>query len=211
MAVHLALIRPIKMRRVRRVLRLMVIFYAATLAMVLLCNWFWPRDTLPAPAAQVICLGGQSHQGVLASDSTSRAERCAELLLAGLADEILVTGSGTGTLMVDHILALGVPAEAVSLEAMSRSTLQNALFSADISDVEQPVIVVTDAYHLPRSWVSFRAMGFQDVRLSSSSSMVDRPKPLLREVSAIWFNALRLLVYSALFWVDPDIRAALMA
>ncbi len=207
----MALIRRTKMRRVRRVLRLMVIFYAATLAMVLLSNWYWPRDTLPAPAAQVICLGGGSLQGVLTEDSELRAQRCGELLLAGLADDILVTGSGAGTLMVDYIVAMGIPPEAVTLESMSRSTLQNALFSTRVSDVSQPVIVVTDAYHLPRSWVSFRAMGFEDVRLASSTAMVDRPAPLLREVSAIWFNALRLMIYGALFWIDPDVRGALMA
>ncbi len=207
----MAVIRKVKMRRVRRVLRLMVLFYAATLAMVLACNLFWPRDVDPATAVQVVCLGGGSETGVLADDSLARAERCGQLVRDGVAQTVLVTGQGAGTLMVDHIEAMGIPRERIALEAQSRSTLQNALFSTHLTDTSRPVIVVTDAYHLPRSWVSFRLMGFEDVRLASSLAVVDRPRPLLREASAIWFNALRAVIYGATFWLDQDVREALLA
>lgn len=207
----MALIRSKKMRRVRRVLRLMVIFYAATLALVLGANWFWPRDNAPGPAAQVICLGGGMLQGVLAEDSLMRAQRCGALILAGQADRVILTGSGAGTLMADHIRSMGVAENAILVEPASRSTLQNALFTSRITETDVPVIVVSDAYHLPRSWVSFRAMGFDEVYLASSEAMVDRTRPLLREVSAIWFNALRLLIYAGLPWADPDVRDAVLA
>ncbi len=205
------LIRRKKMRRVRRVLRLMVIFYAVTLAVVIGANLFWPRDSAPGPVAQVICLGGGSAQGVLAEDSLMRAERCGGLLLAGQAERVILTGSGAGTLMADHIREMGVDDALIRVEPSSRSTLQNALFTARLTETDLPVILVTDAYHLPRSWVSFRMMGFEEVHLASSEAMVDRTKPLLREVSAIWFNALRLLIYAGMVWADPDVRDAVLA
>ncbi|MEJ6388643.1 YdcF family protein [Gymnodinialimonas ulvae] len=207
----MALIRHKKMARVRRVLRLTVMFYAATLALVLGSNWFWPRDTAPAPAAQIICLGGAVSRGVLAEDSLMRAERCGGLLLAGHGERVILTGDGAGTLMADHLRAMGIEEARITVEPESRSTLQNALFTARITQTDAPVIVVTDAYHLLRSWVSFRLMGFDHVHLASSEAMVDRTGPMFREVSAIWFNALRLLIYTGTFWVEPAVRDALLA
>ena len=199
------------MKRTRRVIRLMVMFYAATLALVLASNQFWPRDTRPENAEQVICLGGGAAQGVLFESSQMRAEHCGQLILDGVAARVLVTGHGAGTLMADHIREMGVPDALISLEPLSRSTLQNALFSSRMTRTDAPVIIVTDAYHLLRSWVAFRVMGFEDVRLSSSPAMVDEAKPLLREVSAIWFNALRLVIYGATVWLERDLREALLA
>ncbi len=207
----MALIRHKKMARVRRVLRLMVTFYATTLALVLAANLFWPRDSEPGPAAQVICLGGAVSRGVLAEDSLLRAERCGRLLLAGRGETVILTGDGAGTLMADHLRAMGIDDARITVEPDSRSTLQNALFTARITQTDAPVIVVTDAYHLLRSWVSFKVMGFERVELASSTAMVNRTGPMFREVSAIWFNALRLLIYAGTFWVEPAVRDALLA
>ena len=207
----MALIRRTRLRRARRVLRLMVAFYAATLAFVLACNLLWPRTSEPETVEWVICLGGGASQGVLSEASLMRAERCGQLVLDGRARSVLVTGHGAGILMVGHLRGMGLTDAQILLEPDSRSTLQNALYSAALVDPQDPAILVTDAYHLPRSWVSYRVMGFRDIQLVSSTGMVDRPAPLLREASAIWFNALRVLIYAGTFWADPEMRAALLA
>jgi uncharacterized SAM-binding protein YcdF (DUF218 family) len=57
---------------------------------------------------------------------------------------------------------LNVPANRVSYEPASRTTYENALFSAKLPGVDpkQPWLLVTSAYHMPRSVAAFRKAGW---------------------------------------------------
>ena len=97
--------------------------------------------------------------------------------------------------MAEQARASGVPDEALLVEPASRSTLQNALFTGDLEalDKTQPVLLVSQRFHLPRAWASFRWAGFQSVEIiaadGSEEFTIDRH--LLWE-SVKWpFNILR--------------------
>jgi uncharacterized SAM-binding protein YcdF (DUF218 family) len=67
------------------------------------------------------------------------------------------------TLMREAALRAGVPDEAVLLDDRSRNTLENARFCREIIEAAgwRRILVVTDAYHLPRALYSFRRFGLR--------------------------------------------------
>ena len=76
---------------------------------------------------------------------------------------------------------LGVPASAVVYEAGSRNTYENAYYSSLIpgADIHQPWLLLTSAYHMPRSMGVFEKIGWNvtpypvDYRTTSSLSWHD--------------------------------------
>ena len=74
------------------------------------------------------------------------------------------SGSGAevaaGEAMGRYIVALGADPEAVYTEEASRNTFENAALIAEQYD-HQRVILVTSAYHMPRSVWVFQQIGFQ--------------------------------------------------
>ncbi len=88
--------------------------------------------------------------------------------------------------------AAQLPASAALIEPAARSTLQNALFSLALLPEDARIILVSDGYHLPRSWVSFKLMGVRSVELAPAGGQDSvEVWEILREGAAIWFNLLR--------------------
>ena len=135
------------------------------MSLAMVCwTFLWPEPDLNTivPADAIICLGGgMDVYGVLAEFTLNRVDRCAKLYRAGLAHVILFAG-GTSTFdgpsaagqMSRYAMAFGVPASAILTENRAHSTLQNALFSLPLIPNAAFLIVVTEAFHLPRSWIS---------------------------------------------------------
>lgn len=61
--------------------------------------------------------------------------------------------------------AMGVPASAVIYERDSRTTAENAVFSARLAgiDVRAPWLLVTSAWHMPRSLAAFHKAGWSNI------------------------------------------------
>jgi len=95
---------------------------------------------------------------VLGGGSIVRPQRAAELFKAGIAPKILVSGTGDNHLNVQCLEQNGVPANAITTETYSVSTLENAKFS--IALLRQMgahrVILVTTWYHSRRALACFR-------------------------------------------------------
>lgn len=72
----------------------------------------------------------------------------------------IVTSGGAG--MGRYLIALGADPEGVSTEEASRNTFENAALVAEHYD-HQRVILVTSAYHMPRSVWVFQQSGLQVV------------------------------------------------
>ncbi|MBO9466797.1 YdcF family protein [Tropicibacter sp. R15_0] len=176
--------------------------------------YLWSRpalwsDIADAPKADVIiCLGGGANpaNGVIIGSSIHRAKTCADLYLAGKAPKIIFSGSNghaSAASVADQMAALahemGVPTSAMKTDPLARSTLQNAIFSRELMEDAQSSLLVSDAYHLPRSWLSFRWAGLSDLHLvpARDGQVLTTPDrgALTRETLAIWFNLLRLPVY----------------
>lgn len=188
-----------------------------TLAML---GWtfLWPQPKMAAlePADAIVCLGGgMSPDGTLGAPVLTRIERCVQIYEAGLAPVVIFTGGtglpggpNAGNRMADYALSIGLPLPAIVVERQAQSTLQNALFSLpEIPDARE-IIVVTEAFHLPRSFVSFHWAARELNRTVSVQLMMSerlrrdpvtgrmRWQMLARESLAIWFNAARALAYS---------------
>lgn len=106
----------------------------------------------------------------------------------------------------------GVPDSDIVIEGRSRSTLQNAMFSYDLIDKDEAaaVAIVTDRFHLPRSWASFKWAGDGPVILVSA----ERPEEpvdwdnLFREAPKWPLNFARAAAYSVLNafdWPQDDL------
>ncbi len=104
--------------------------------------------------------------------------------------------------MADYARTLGLPPSVMVIEGKSFSTLQNAKFSLALLEQAKHLILVTDAFHLPRSYLSFKWAGAQDLTLVASNpnlEQYDIPIAImvLREATAIWFNIARAALWSA--------------
>ena len=197
----------------------LVAYVMMTLAML---GWtfLWPEPDVRRMqnADVIICLGaGMDGAGTLDSAALTRVDRCVQLFEAGLASAIVFSGGiareggpSAGGKMARYAQSLGFPEENTIIEGRAQSTLQNALFSLDLVPDAQDIILVTEAFHLPRSWASFHwARWEMDVPNTKTfhlvmSEDVRRIQPqnkigwtvLFRESLAIWFNAVRAMAYS---------------
>lgn len=112
------------------------------------------------------------------------------LYAAGKAPEIIVVGGNAlpshGLLSEAYYLAellkeQGVPASDLILEASSRDTRENAVFTAALFDrpFDIDIILVTSAFHMPRALKLFEAAGFASVTPGTADILIrDRKGPL---------------------------------
>lgn len=161
--------------------------------------WLAPRMADPTPAAgprasAIVVLSGPGATAPgTAGQTRERLIRGVAFWKAGVAPVLVLSGSGRGAdapvetthawTMAEAARDLGVPDAAIRLEARSRSTLQNAWYTAALPDVDpaQRIIVVSQRYHLPRAAFSFRWAGFREVTLVAAD---DPPAGVLRELLA---------------------------
>ena len=199
--------------RLFRLLATLVLLLALT-AFAVMASAIWFATHPPSQTAGVlIVLGGMmTPENTLASQSKRRVEVAVALYNAGAAPRIHFTGGTAANgepapaeQMRALAIALGVPAGATSVENESESTLQNALFSRPVLGplANGPVMLVTDGFHMVRSWASFRWAGYKPVRLAAATAFGDEPLPVQihwvrREAMAWWYNPVRVIAYEIL-------------
>jgi uncharacterized SAM-binding protein YcdF (DUF218 family) len=198
------------MRRLGRLLANLFLLLALTAA-VITASAIWFALHPPAqPAGVLVVLGGDMNEdNTLGPQTRRRVEAGVALFEAGAAPRIHFTGGssgepGAGEQMRDLAVSLGVPASVTSAESRSQSTLQNALFSRPVLGplADEPVMLVTDGFHLARAWASFRWAGYRPVRVAAASAFGPPPTAeqlrwLARETLAWWFNLARVAAYEA--------------
>lgn len=135
---------------------------------------------LPAQVDGIIVLGGAEDTNVFASRGLIGLNEGGERLTAG-ADlarrfpdaRLVFTGGSASLIYADaHVvpsrmtealwLSLGVPPAQIMLEDRSRNTSENAIFTRDLLQPTdgQVWILVTSAWHMPRSMETFRRNGW---------------------------------------------------
>jgi uncharacterized SAM-binding protein YcdF (DUF218 family) len=84
------------------------------------------------------------------------------LLFTGGEGELWSQGMSEAARAALFFAEMGVPAERLQFEDRSRTTSENALFSAALPGVDkaQPWLLLTSAWHMPRALDSFRAAGW---------------------------------------------------
>lgn len=200
----------------RRLLAFLIFAYGAAMFGVAAYIYLY-ADPDTAPEAEVIAIlsGPGGDQPGTAGETRARVDRGVALFRAGAAPLIAVTGGikeedepSQAERMADRAAELGVPRDAILVESAAASTLQNALFleKFDQIDPEQPIIIVTHRYHLPRAWASFRWAGFSDITLVAADPEggIEITGPLLMEGIKWPVNILRAAGASAALAMGAD-------
>lgn len=120
-------------------------------------------------ADAVVVLGGRlMPDGRCGPASARRVRRGIELHAAGAAPLLVLSGGGSrpcaeAVAMKAVALEAGIPEEAIRIEPHSMNTFENAREVARMlaPDGLHRIILVTDAYHLPRARFLFRAVGLK--------------------------------------------------
>lgn len=135
-----------------------------------------PVAALPRADAIVLLGGGMappSHGRIYpdlgsASDRVWHAARVfragkAPLLLASGGSDPGVSGQTEASSMTALLVELGVPPVAIVQEARSRTTGENARFSAGLLQARgaKSILLVTSALHMPRATLEFERLGFR--------------------------------------------------
>jgi uncharacterized SAM-binding protein YcdF (DUF218 family) len=161
----------------------------------------FPGRAPPEDVDGIIVLGGMVDQVVAASRGvpalTSSAERLMEA--ADLARRYpgakLVVSGGSGLLaeqeikeapvMVEALRRLGIASDRIVTEDRSRNTYENALFSRDLVRPAEGEtwLLVTSAFHMPRSVGIFRRLGWPVVPWPVDYRTLARPH--LRDVNVV--------------------------
>jgi uncharacterized SAM-binding protein YcdF (DUF218 family) len=89
----------------------------------------------------------------------------ARILISGGTGTLILQGEGDAETAPRLLEALGVPPERLILENRSRNTHENAVFSRELVDPApgETWILVTSAFHMPRSVALFRRAAFDVV------------------------------------------------
>jgi uncharacterized SAM-binding protein YcdF (DUF218 family) len=178
--------------------------------------------TVDRPIAGIILLGGainsQEVTGKIFEDLGAGADRIRKAAqLAHQYPELLVVVSGgqafprqgarsEAVATADLMIELGVDLKRLRLETGSRTTAENAKFvSAQANEeTEGPWLLVTSAFHMPRSVGSFRKAGI-DVIAVPTDWQVDDNRPILTMNALDRFGRLDLGVHEYLgliaYWV----------
>ncbi|NIZ41075.1 YdcF family protein [Entomospira entomophila] len=132
-----------------------------------------------APSDVILVLGCAAPNGVVSGMLQERLDEALSLFLKGYAPYILVSGGvGVGqalseaTVMQHYLIAKGVPRNRILVENRSIRTWDNLAFSKQIIDRYQlkKVLIVTSSFHLARSIVTARSLGYQWIYFSGASS-----------------------------------------
>lgn len=203
------------MHIVKQLLSFGIKAFSLTAAAVALFAALWPdynTDEMTKTDVIVVLGAGMDPDGTLHQSTILRVDRAVELWEAGIAPAIHFTGGkaiengpSAGQQMAQYAISKGVPATATTFEAKSLSTLQNALFSQPMLADAQTITLVTEGFHLPRAYVSFKWAGNHKIYLTYSerfrnngeSSQFSTITMILREAAVWWFNIARVIAYEA--------------
>ena len=118
------------------------------------------------------------------NDAVDRVHKAAELYREGKAPYVIVTGGNQpwsrsgkaeAELIQDLLVQWGVPEDVIMLEASSRNTRENALYTKNVVDSIhcEEALLVTSAAHMPRSMAAFRSVGIAVTPVSTDIRVAD--------------------------------------
>jgi len=163
------------------------------------------------PADVAVVFGARVYaNGMLTTSLEDRVRTAAGLYTGGLVPRLVMSG-GVGDsgydetiAMHDRATALGVPAEAIVLDAEGANTDRTvantvAMFEADGT---RTVLVVSQFYHLPRIKMAYRATGWNVLTVPAERSrpIVKTPVLVLREIPGFWVYWARAWARDVVGW-----------
>ena len=189
-------------RRIRRfLLFVLVAALLYSVGFIAVIHITGATDTSEAADVIIVLGAGLRGDGRPGPALTRRSERAAGLWHDGSAPLVLCTGAkaegfprSEADACREILMRRGVPASAILMEAMSRSTEESALFAGDILDDMglSRAVLVSDSYHMLRASWLYRRRGLEVFRSPVPASRINYPLfypySLLREFVAFhWF------------------------
>lgn len=171
-----------------------------------LCDWLYAKDLQPNETPHtVVVLGG----GGVPSSSTLLRLYCAAEFGRSLTGATFIVSlpadqnpdeASVGR-MRDELVLRGIPASRIRMETRGTSTRHQAVNVRSLLGDEarhQPLVVVTSGFHMRRSVLAFRAVGFSNVRgeLAAGADV---------EADLGWFTGLRYGI-----WKNWELQAELV-
>lgn len=141
----------------------------------------YPKPAFPAEVAGIVVLGGGFEGGInvvrggyelnasgdrfVEAAILARRYPQARVVVTGGTGALMFGGEGDGDTAPRLLEALGVAPERMVLERRSRNTHENAVFTRDMVTPRpgETWLLVTSAFHMPRSVGLFRKVGFEVV------------------------------------------------
>ena len=174
---------------------LAVLFSAVAVGLVIISSWgvqltLWGLTVWLSPdngeaVDAIVVLGrGEAFRDL-------RTGTAQELWQAQRAPRIFASGMMDARSIIHDLRELNVPVQALSGEECSRSTQENALFTAALIEPRgaQHILLVTDKAHMLRSTLIFRKNGFQvtphPIPLPLQYSLLEKQHCLFREYVAL--------------------------
>ncbi|SKA33486.1 YdcF family protein [Consotaella salsifontis] len=192
----------------------------------------FPQPKLPAEVTGIVVLGGaldtrvgRTRGEVEFNEAADRMTTGVELARRYPKAKLLFTG-GVAAVLEDDIpesepaeeffTAMGLPRDRLILESRSRNTIENAIFSRKLADPKpgETWVLVTSAFHMPRSVGCFRKAGFEVVPYpvdfrTPSGSVRWRPSSMVtRNVEKVDL-ALREYIGLVAYWATGRIDSVL--
>lgn len=115
---------------------------------------FLPVDT-GTTADAIVILG----RGPALRDN--RAEAAAQLWQAHRAPLVFASGYGDAFEIAEILRQDGIPKQAIAGESCSRTTAENAYFTAALLNAHHRILLVTDSPHMLRSLLTFNSLQFE--------------------------------------------------
>ncbi|MCX5515257.1 YdcF family protein [Kaistia algarum] len=147
-------------------------------AMMLPLEDRFPRTDPKGPVAGIVVLGGaidtrisESRGDYALADAAERMTEAvrlarlypeAKIVFTGGSADVIPDGSTESDPARAFLLAMGLPADRLIIEGRSRDTAENARFTKELVQPKpgETWLLVTSAWHMPRSIGCFRAVGW---------------------------------------------------
>lgn len=138
----------------------------------------FPRPPPPEKVAGIVVLGGGFEGGInlvrggyelnsggdryVEAAALARRYPEARIVISGGTGALLLEGEDDASTAVRLFEALGIPRDRLVLEGKSRNTYENAVFTKELVTPApgETWLLVTSAFHMPRSMALFRKAGF---------------------------------------------------
>ena len=124
----------------------------------------------PERSDLLVVLGNElTTEGLPSLRLQARLDAALAAFRAGLAPRVLVSGGvepGGGdeaAAMAEYLAGHGVPREAIVQDPRGVDTMETARAVAGLLDRDGRVLVVTQWFHIPRTWLALRRFGFRHV------------------------------------------------
>jgi vancomycin permeability regulator SanA len=121
--------------------------------------------------AIVVILGNKVNEdGSLSDRLKSRVDKGLELYTKGIANQIIVSGGLgleghlEGNVMAKYLVEKGVPISAIIIDNKGNNTQATADNVKDLNLSNLSIIVVSQFYHISRTKLAFRQVGFKDIK-----------------------------------------------